>query len=103
MTPIAQLPGGELSAELSSPEGEAAAARLSRYAGSPTLPTSTKSTSPRSSPTIPPLPVYTSGNAYPGYQPYGGGWPPAQWHQPLPIPRGYSPMTEYFSLTCRSP
>jgi len=109
MTPIAQLPGGEpghaVAVELSSPEGEAAAAKLARYSGSTAVPTSPRSISPRSSPIVPPLPVYTSTNAYPGYQPqpFGRGSPPAQWPQPIPVPQGYSPMAEYFPPPGRSP
>ena len=103
MAPLAQLPGGEseqpMAVELSSPEGEAIAAKMSRSSGSPVA-----HTSPSSSPIAPPLPIYPSGGVYPGQAPFDRGPPPpAQWPQPFPAPYGYSPMGEQFPPSARSP
>lgn len=102
MTPVAQLPGSEIEqagvVELSSPEGEAVAAKLASFSGSPVAHTSSSS-----SPIAPHLPLYPSGGVYPGHLPYDRGSPPAQWPQPFPAPHGYSPMTEQFPPSARSP
>lgn len=85
---MAQLPGGEpgrtMAAELSSPEGEAAAARLARYYRSPIVPTP-----PSSSPTVPPLPLNTSSSVHLGYPPFSRDSPPAQRPQHFPVPHSY--------------
>ena len=103
MAPAAQLPGGEpgqaiMAVELSSPEGEAVAAKVARFSGSPVA-----HTSPGSSPIAPTLPLYSSGGVYPAHPLFDGGSPPAQWPQTFPVPHGYSPMAEQFPPPARSP
>jgi hypothetical protein len=102
MSPIVQLPGGEpgqaTAVEMSSPEGEAVAAKMSRFSGSPVAHTSTGL-----SPIAPSLPLYSSGNVYPGYPPFDRGSPPAQWTQPYLAPQNYSPMGEQFPSSAQSP
>lgn len=97
-TPLAQLPDGRPMVELSSPESEAAAAKLPRYSAFTSAPAAQGSPPP-----VPAPPLYTPGAIHPGMQAHTHGTPPPQQPYQFPLPHEYPPAREYFSPTAQSP